>query len=115
VQILVNLLSNAHHAMEGTPATERRIEVVIETNERGAVTIGVRDNGIGIAPENLTRIFRHGFTTRKDGHGFGLHTSANAAKEMGGSLGVWSDGPGKGACFVLELPPAEPALEQKAA
>lgn len=115
VQILINLLSNAHHAMEETPAAERRIEVAIETNERGNVTIAVRDNGQGIAPENLTRIFRHGFTTRKEGHGFGLHSSANAAKEMGGSLGVWSDGPGRGACFVLELPVAAPALEQKAA
>jgi signal transduction histidine kinase len=64
----------------------------------------VIDNGVGILPENLTRIFNHGFTTRKDGHGFGLHSGALAAKEMGGSLNVHSDGPGQGAAFTLELP-----------
>ena len=62
------------------------------------------DNGIGIPPENLTRIFNGGFTTRKGGHGFGLQGSALAAKEMGGSLTVQSGGPGQGAAFTLELP-----------
>ena len=70
------------------------------------VKIVVSDNGIGIPPENLTRIFNHGFTTKKDGHGFGLHSGANAAKEMGGSLTARSDGAGKGAEFTLELPTA---------
>jgi K+-sensing histidine kinase KdpD len=60
--------------------------------------------GVGIPPENLTRIFNHGFTTREDGHGFGLHSRALAAKEMGGSLTVQSDRPGKGANFTLHLP-----------
>jgi signal transduction histidine kinase len=66
----------------------------------------VTDNGVGIAPENLARIFAFGYTTKKAGHGFGLHSSANAAKEMGGSLVARSEGPGQGATFVLELPPA---------
>jgi signal transduction histidine kinase len=64
----------------------------------------ITDNGMGIAPENLARIFGHGFTTRNTGHGFGLHSAANAAKEMGGSLTAASDGPGHGATFTLELP-----------
>ena len=59
---------------------------------------------MGIAPDNLTRIFQHGFTTKKDGHGFGLHSGANAAREMGGSLMARSDGLGHGASFDLELP-----------
>jgi signal transduction histidine kinase len=63
---------------------------------------------VGILPENLTRIFNHGFTTRKDGHGFGLHSGALAAKELGGSLNVRSDGPGQGAAFTLELPCPKP-------
>ena len=67
------------------------------------------DNGVGILPENLTRIFSHGFTTRKHGHGFGLHSGANAAKEMGGKLTAHSEGPGKGAIFILELPLEEQA------
>jgi two-component system, NtrC family, sensor kinase len=62
------------------------------------------DNGVGIPAENLTRIFEHGFTTRKDGHGFALHSGALAARELGGSLLARSDGPGKGAEFILELP-----------
>src|SRR5207249_3802354 len=74
----------------------------------GKAQIVVTDNGLGIAPENLTRIFSHGFTTKKDGHGFGLHLGALAAKEMGGSLSARSDGPGKGATFTLELPTAQP-------
>ena len=68
----------------------------------------VRDNGVGIAPENLINIFGHGFTTKKDGHGFGLHSGANAAKEMGGRLSAHSDGLGQGAEFTLELPVAKP-------
>jgi signal transduction histidine kinase len=68
------------------------------------VRIEIADNGVGIAPENLTRIFSHGFTTRKEGHGFGLHSAALAANEMDGELSVQSDGLGKGATFALELP-----------
>jgi signal transduction histidine kinase len=73
-------------------------------NGNNRLKVTVRDNGVGIPPENLTRIFSHGFSTRKGGHGFGLHSGANAAKEMGGQLSVQSEGAGKGATFVLELP-----------
>ena len=68
------------------------------------VLIEVSDNGMGIAEENLMRIFSHGFTTKKHGHGFGLHSSANAAKELGGTLTARSDGRNRGATFTLELP-----------
>jgi signal transduction histidine kinase len=64
----------------------------------------VTDNGIGIPSENLNRIFAHGFTTKESGHGFGLHSGALAAKEMGGSLTVQSEGLGFGSTFTLELP-----------
>ena len=86
------------------------VSIQAPTNKR--VQIQVQDNGIGIAPENLNRIFAHGFTTKKDGHGFGLHSSALAAKEMGGALHAHSDGLGRGALFTLELPvaPARAAL-----
>jgi signal transduction histidine kinase len=70
--------------------------------------IAVIDSGVGIPPENLGRIFNHGFTTRKDGHGFGLHSCALAAKELGGSLKGESDGPGRGATFTLTLPLSQP-------
>ena len=70
----------------------------------GRVQIAVMDNGVGIPAENMTRIFNHGFTTREKGHGFGLHSAALAAREMGGTLNAHSDGPGQGATFILELP-----------
>jgi len=73
-------------------------------NGEGRLKIAIIDNGVGIPAENLIRIFNHGFTTRKDGHGFGLHSGALAAKEMGGALVVHSEGPGRGASFTLELP-----------
>ncbi len=73
-----------------------------------SVLISVIDSGVGIPRENLERIFNHGFTTRSDGHGFGLHSSALAARELGGSLHAQSAGPGKGATFTLALPLASP-------
>ena len=103
LQILVNLVRNAKYACQESDRADKRLTMRVANGE-GLVKISVMDNGIGIPPENLTRIFSHGFTTRKDGHGFGLHSGALAAKEMGGSLSVRSDGPGRGAVFTLELP-----------
>src|SRR5207244_7360822 len=70
----------------------------------GSVLLSVIDTGVGIAGENLERIFSHGFTTRAEGHGFGLHSSALAAKALGGTLLAESAGPGHGATFTLTLP-----------
>src|ERR1051326_2887464 len=104
LQILVNLFHNAKYACEAARASDRKITVRIAASGPDRVRIHVADNGMGIAPENLTRIFAHGFTTRKNGHGFGLHSGALAAKEMGGSLRAHSAGIGRGATFTLELP-----------
>jgi len=103
LQILVNLIRNAKYACDegGRPDKQVTLRVV---NGEGTVKISVIDNGVGIPPENLVRIFNHGFTTRKDGHGFGLHGGAIAARELGGFLTVHSAGPGCGAIFTLELP-----------
>ena len=106
LQILVNLIRNAKYACDDHPGVEKAVTLRIEPGEGGRVRLAVEDNGVGIPPENLTRIFAHGFTTRANGHGFGLHSSANAAREMKGSLTVRSDGPGRGAAFILELPAA---------
>ncbi len=104
LQVLVNLIQNAKYAMEETGQREKLLTLSIRLNEGRSVAIIVQDNGVGIASENLTRIFGHGFTTRKEGHGFGLHSSALAAREMGGELKAYSEGLGKGATFILELP-----------
>ncbi|WNG33986.1 HAMP domain-containing protein [Archangium violaceum] len=102
--ILVNLFSNAKYAMDEMPPEQRRLAVKLELSAADRVRIEVRDTGVGIAPELLTRIFQYGFTTRENGHGFGLHSSALAAQELGGSLTVHSEGAGRGATFILELP-----------
>ncbi|MEO6003532.1 MAG: ATP-binding protein [Opitutus sp.] len=104
LQILVNLIRNAKYAADDGGRADKAITLRIESTDEGRVRLIVADNGVGIPAENLTRIFAHGFTTRVGGHGFGLHSSANAAKEMKGSLIVHSDGLGKGAAFTLELP-----------
>jgi signal transduction histidine kinase len=104
LQILINLLQNAKRACTQGAAKDRRVTVHIRRHGDRAVRLEVADNGIGIPPENLTRIFAHGFTTQADGHGFGLHTGALAAKQLGGTLTAHSDGPGRGANFILELP-----------
>ncbi len=104
LQILVNLLRNARQAVEADSKPDKFIHIRIHNGVVGRAFIQVQDNGVGIASANFTRIFSHGFTTKKNGHGFGLHLSALAAKEMGGTLRVESAGPGLGACFTLELP-----------
>ena len=106
--ILVNLISNACHAMQRLPAPAHRLTLGVElanpNDGADRLRVTVSDSGEGIPAENLTRIFGHGFTTKKDGHGFGLHSCALAARLMGGTLAVASDGPGRGATFTLELP-----------
>jgi signal transduction histidine kinase len=102
VQILTNLLRNAQEALAGVAGARIRLRVWQVAEDRFALAIA--DNGAGIAAENLTRIFNHGFTTKRDGHGFGLHSSACSARMMGGSLTATSPGPGQGATFTLELP-----------
>ncbi len=104
LQILVNLLCNAKHALDERGPGDKRLTLRVGINGEGRVKIAVKDNGVGIAAENLSRIFGHGFTTRKEGHGFGLHSGALAARELGGSLSAQSDGPGLGATFTLEFP-----------
>ncbi|MCH9022658.1 MAG: sensor histidine kinase [Planctomycetes bacterium] len=103
LQILVNLISNATNAMKTCNTDDRWITIRCDT-QQDILRIEVADNGIGILQENMTKIFSHGFTTKKDGHGFGLHSAALAAEEMKGSLNAHSDGPGKGATFTLEIP-----------
>jgi PAS domain S-box-containing protein len=107
LQVLVNLISNAHQSLAGLARPDKRLTLGIAWDGVGRVRLIVKDNGEGIAPENLARIFQHGFTTKKNGHGFGLHSGANTAREMGGSLQAQSDGPRTGATLILELPVSE--------
>jgi DNA-binding LacI/PurR family transcriptional regulator/signal transduction histidine kinase len=106
VQILINLINNARDALIEARTGDKVITVSVSSSSEARVQIKVADNGIGIEAENLTRIFAFGFTTKEGGHGFGLHSSALAARELGGSLVAESEGRDRGATFILELPPA---------
>jgi signal transduction histidine kinase len=114
LQILVNLLRNAKYAMDEGGAAEKRITIRLRQEGEAMLAIDISDTGAGILPQNLTRIFSHGFTTRREGHGFGLHSAAIAAQEMGGSLSATSAGLNCGATFTLLLP-AAPAADSSAA
>ncbi len=111
LQILVNLMTNAMDAMKETVGErEGRLFLRIRRHapDPRCLRVEVEDNGVGIAPENLARLFTHGFTTKQRGHGFGLHSSSLAAKDLQASLTAFSRGAGQGATFTLVLP-VEPA------
>ena len=116
IQILGNLLANARHALRDLTQGPRTLTVRVRPLA-DSITLEVADTGTGIAPEALARLFEFGFTTKKDGHGFGLHASANLAKELGGEINAFSEGPGRGARFTLHLPVpmAERSKERKLA
>jgi PAS domain S-box-containing protein len=114
MQIMINFLSNAKYACDAGEKPEKNVAVRLKMAGKDRVRMEVADNGIGIAPENLTRIFSQGFTTRKGGHGFGLHSGALAAKELGGDISAESLGAGHGATFILEIPIVPPSGLPKA-
>ena len=106
LQILVNLITNAKQAMDAGKEEPPKIVIAADLVDGRVLRLTVTDNGVGIPSENLTRIFSHGFTTKANGHGFGLHSCVLSAQEMGGRLTATSDGAGKGATFQLDLPVA---------
>lgn len=107
LQILINLFRNAKYACDDSSCAEKRV-ILRVCKEGDFIRFTVEDNGVGIPPENTQRIFNHGFTTRKGGRGFGLHSAANTARELGGELTVHSDGFEKGAVFSLRIPLTKP-------
>ncbi len=106
LQILVNLISNARDAVTGR--SNPRIQIVA-TRGGHRLAISVTDNGVGISEAQLQRVFSAGFTSKPQGHGYGLHSSALTARQLGGALGVESEGEGKGARFTLTVPIEETA------
>ena len=103
LQICINMISNAKHAINDSESSSGTIAISLD-HVGETLEIEVTDTGVGISAENLNKIFSHGFTTRKAGHGFGLHHSVLCAQELGGSLSAASDGIGKGATFTFRLP-----------
>jgi PAS domain S-box-containing protein len=114
IQILVNLLGNAKDALVDSERDHRSIVVRIGAESDSYVTVSVIDTGCGIAKEDIDKIFSYGFTTKTEGHGFGLHSSAVTAIELGGSLVAESEGPGRGATFILKVPRQAPERTEDA-
>lgn len=113
LQILVNLIKNAKDACDEAPKPKKRVSVVAKSISANEVEISVTDNGIGISEKNLETIFKHGFTTRADGNGYGLHSCANLAVELGGTITAHSDGPLSGATMTLTLPLLRKGVSKK--
>jgi sensor domain CHASE-containing protein len=111
MQILTNLVKNAAEAIRETGRGSGRLVVMAAPASDGGAIVRITDDGVGIKPEHLKKSFSHGFTTKHDGHGFGLHYCANALTEMGGRITVESDGEGKGATFTVTLPAPDGDVE----
>ncbi|HIF42347.1 MAG TPA: HAMP domain-containing histidine kinase [Planctomycetes bacterium] len=111
IEILVNLVQNARQSMTSSPSNVNRLTLRVHRTSPARVLIEVEDTGVGITPDCMGKVFDLGFTTKEDGHGYGLHTAAIAAREMGGALWASSAGEGLGATFTLELP-TSPAVSQ---
>lgn len=106
MHILFNVLNNAKESMQESEVKEKILKIRCwQDNEH--VHLSITDNGTGITKENINKIFGHGFTTKKKGHGFGLHSSANYMREMKGKIHASSEGPDKGATFTLTFPKTE--------
>lgn len=103
-QILINLIRNAKQSVQEAATSYKCILIKTGLIGKNKFFIEVTDNGLGISLKNQTKMFSHGFTTKKSGHGFGLHASAIAAAEMKGSLTATSEGEGKGATFKMIFP-----------
>lgn len=110
IQILVNLLYNAKDALIESCKPDKTLIIKTKIISNEKISIEISENGIGILPANLNKIFIFGFTTKKAGHGFGLHTSALAINELGGAIHVKSDGIEQGATFILEIPYKKPQM-----
>ncbi|SMO97083.1 sensor histidine kinase [Gracilimonas mengyeensis] len=106
IHVLVNIFNNAKEAMSKNHRNDKVLKINL-TEDDSRVYLSIEDNGHGITEKNLNKIFNQGFTTKKRGHGFGLHSSANYIQEMGGKIKVESDGEGKGARFIMSFKRAD--------
>ncbi|MCX7708512.1 MAG: substrate-binding domain-containing protein [Clostridia bacterium] len=100
--ILINVINNAKEAMSKTPMSERVLTLMVYEDPYGKF-VSIKDRGCGIPVTELEAIFSYGYTTKKDGHGFGLHSCMSYMNEIGGSIWAESDGYGKGATFMIRF------------
>lgn len=104
LQILVNLIKNAQEAVAEINQRPRVIRLAVSSPVPDLVQLVVKDNGVGMTRAQLEKVLTFGYTTKPDGHGFGLHSCMNTARQLGGEISVESPGPGLGSKFTLTLP-----------
>ena len=115
-QVLGNIMTNAVEAISRTGRTGGVIEIAsrrIDTDDTSRrVEISIRDDGVGMTPDQLNLLFTKGFSTRSGRRGgLGLHWCANSLASMGGRIVAESEGPGRGATFRISLPAAENSMD----
>jgi len=108
LQIIVCYVSNARDAMLLGGAAPPRVVLRLYRDGDDAV-FSIQDTGLGMSEETLSHLWEFGFTTKRNGHGFGLHASVKAARDIGAVLRADSAGLAKGACFSARLPLGGPA------
>ena len=117
-EVFANLFINAAESIEATGRQAGRIAVSGEIVRAGAgdrLRIAISDDGDGIEPDMVQRIFENGFSTKgQASRGLGLHWSANAIIAMGGTISAASAGKGRGATFLIELPTMSSSLADAA-
>jgi two-component system sensor histidine kinase HydH len=100
---LVNILTNARHAVADGASVAVPIELQTMPGGNGYVSIVVRDQGAGIKPEDMARVFDPYFTTKRTGSGLGLAIAKNIIEGMGGSIVLRSQ-PGEGTEIRIDIP-----------
>jgi signal transduction histidine kinase len=103
LQTMINLIGNARYAMRSLDSTSRHLQIRASADSRTA-QIEFQDNGCGMTPETLARVFDAHFTTREGGTGLGLHFCAITLKRIGGTIEAASEGHGKGSVFTIRAP-----------
>lgn len=103
-QVLVNLVRNAIQAMERTAGGARVLTLLARRLDDQSIEIEIQDTGCGMTDEVQASLFHHGFTTKENSQGIGLHYCANAVRTMGGAIAASSGGPGRGASIRIRLP-----------
>jgi PAS domain S-box-containing protein len=104
LQILVDIIRNACQAMESASIKRLTVRITLVMGPPDSICLEVQDTGHGISPDDLTRIFGQGYSTKYGGRGLNLHHGALMAKNMGGTLRAHSEGTGRGATLFLDLP-----------
>ena len=105
LQVMINIVKNAVEAMRNTEPEKRSIKITSRFDSVGkSVSISVKDSGVGFEQEAQKKLFTYGYTTKKTGSGFGLHSCANFLIAYHGSIEAKSEGSGKGAEFIINLP-----------